>query len=100
MRSTFKTVFHVNGSKEKNGIAPIMGRAAISEPITQQFSCKQRISKELNYGMPIESVSKILGHTDIPHTNLRESDKQETRKRHIHLREQDKQTFHHIVDSL
>ena len=26
MRSTFKTVFYVNGSKEKNGIVPIMGR--------------------------------------------------------------------------
>ncbi len=24
MRSTFKTVFYVNGSKEKNGIVPIM----------------------------------------------------------------------------
>ena len=26
MRSTFKVLFYVNGSKEKNGIVPIMGR--------------------------------------------------------------------------
>ncbi|MEE1390698.1 MAG: integrase, partial [Segatella copri] len=25
MRCTFKTVFYVNGSKERNGIVPIMG---------------------------------------------------------------------------
>ena len=30
MRSTFKTVFYVNGSKEKSGIVPIMGRVAIN----------------------------------------------------------------------
>ena len=30
MRSTFKTVFYVNGSKEKNGIVPIMGRVTIN----------------------------------------------------------------------
>ena len=42
MRSTFKTVFYVNGSKEKNGIVPIMGRVTINGTIAQ-FSCKQRI---------------------------------------------------------
>ena len=46
MRSTFKTVFYVNGSKEKNGIVPIMGRVTINGTIAQ-FSCKQHISKEL-----------------------------------------------------
>lgn len=46
MRSTFKTVFYVNGSKEKNGIVPIMGRVTINGTIAQ-FSCKQRISKDL-----------------------------------------------------
>ena len=30
MRSTFKTVFYVNASKEKNGIVPIMGRVTIN----------------------------------------------------------------------
>ena len=46
MRSTSKTVFYVNGSKEKNGIVPIMGRVTINGTIAQ-FSCKQRIQKEL-----------------------------------------------------
>lgn len=46
MRSTFKTVFYVNGSKEKNGIVPIMGRVTINGTIAQ-FSCKQCIQKEL-----------------------------------------------------
>ena len=38
MRSTFKTVFYVNGSKERNGIVPIMGRVTINGTIAQ-FSC-------------------------------------------------------------
>ena len=33
MRSTFKTVFYVNGSKEKNGIVPIMGRVTTNGTI-------------------------------------------------------------------
>ena len=35
MRSTFKTVFYVNGSKERNGIVPIMGRVTINGTIAQ-----------------------------------------------------------------
>ncbi len=31
MRCTFKTVFYVNGSKERNGIVPIMGRVTINQ---------------------------------------------------------------------
>lgn len=46
MRSTFKVVFYVNGSKEKNGIVPIMGRVTINGTIAQ-FSCKQGISKDI-----------------------------------------------------
>lgn len=46
MRSTFKTVFYVNGSKEKNGIVPIMGRVTINGTVAQ-FSCKRSIAKEL-----------------------------------------------------
>ncbi|MDB9151208.1 site-specific integrase [Parabacteroides distasonis] len=46
MRSTFKTVFYVNASKEKNGIVPIMGRVTINGTIAQ-FSCKQTIPKTL-----------------------------------------------------
>lgn len=46
MRSTFKVLFYVNGSKEKNGIVPIMGRVTINGSVAQ-FSCKQTIDKGL-----------------------------------------------------
>ena len=46
MRSTFKVLFYVNGSKEKNGIVPIMGRLTINGSVAQ-FSCKRTIPKEL-----------------------------------------------------
>ena len=49
MRSTFKTVFYVNGSKERNGMVPIMGRVTINGTIAQ-FSCKQSVTKV--FGMP------------------------------------------------
>ncbi len=45
-RSTFKVLFYVNGSKEKNGIVPIMGRVTINGTVAQ-FSCKQNIPKAL-----------------------------------------------------
>ena len=41
-RSTFKVLFYVNGSKEKDGIVPIMGRVTINGTVAQ-FSCKQTI---------------------------------------------------------
>ena len=46
MRSTFKVLFYVNASKEKNGIVPIMGRETINGSVAQ-FSCKCTIPKEL-----------------------------------------------------
>ncbi len=46
MRSTFKVLFYVNGSKEKNGVVPIMGRVTINGSVAQ-FSCKCSILKEL-----------------------------------------------------
>ena len=45
-RSTFKVLFYVNGSKEKDGIVPIMGRVTINGTVAQ-FSCKQTIPKAL-----------------------------------------------------
>ena len=45
-RSTFKVLFYVNGSKEKNGIVPIMGRVTINGSVAQ-FNCKQTIPKTL-----------------------------------------------------
>lgn len=46
MRSTFKVLFYVNSSKEKNGIVPVMGRVTINGSVAQ-FSCKQTIAKGL-----------------------------------------------------
>ena len=46
MRSTFKVLFYVNGSKEKNGIVPIMGRVTINGSVAQ-FSCKLSIVKTM-----------------------------------------------------
>lgn len=46
MRSTFKVLFYVNGSKEKEGIVPIMGRITINGKVAQ-FSCKQNIALSL-----------------------------------------------------
>ena len=43
-RSIFKVLFYVNGSKEKDGIVPIMGRVTINGTVAQ-FSCKQSIPK-------------------------------------------------------
>ena len=37
-KSTFKVLFYVNGSKEKDGIVPIMGRVTINGTVAQ-FSC-------------------------------------------------------------
>ena len=46
MKSTFRILFYVNKSKEKNGIVPVMGRVTING--TQaQFSCKHNIPLDL-----------------------------------------------------
>ncbi len=45
-RCTFKVLFYANGSKEKKGIVPIMGRVTINGSVAQ-FSCKCNIPKEL-----------------------------------------------------
>ena len=44
MRSTFKVLFYVIGSMEKNGIVPIMGRVTINGSVAQ-FSCKLTFAK-------------------------------------------------------
>ena len=53
MRSTFKTVFYVNGSKEKSGIVPIMGRVTINGRLLS--SVVNRVYPR-SYGM-----SKLIG---------------------------------------
>lgn len=45
-RSTFRVLFYANGSKEKNGIVPIIGRVTINGTVAQ-FSCKPNVQKEL-----------------------------------------------------
>ncbi len=42
MRSTFKVLFYVNGSKEKDGMVPIMGRITVNWSVAQ-FSCRRVI---------------------------------------------------------
>jgi integrase len=43
MRNTFKVLFYVNSSKEKNGVAPILGRITVNGQVAQ-FSCKQSVA--------------------------------------------------------
>jgi len=46
MRNTFKVLFYVNSSKEKNGVAPIFGRITVNGQVAQ-FSCKQSVALSL-----------------------------------------------------
>ena len=60
-RSTFKVLFYVNGSKEKNGILPIMGRVTINGTVAQ-FSCKRTIPKELWDAKGNKAKGKSMGN--------------------------------------
>lgn len=46
MRNTFKVLFYANSSKEKNGVAPILGRITVNGQVAQ-FSCKQSVALSL-----------------------------------------------------
>ena len=65
-RSTFKVLFYVNGSKEKNGIVPIMGRLTINGSVAQ-FSCKQAIPKTLWDAKGNRAKGKNIEARDINH---------------------------------
>ena len=65
-RSTFKVLFYVNGSKEKNGIVPIMGRVTINGSVAQ-FSCKQNIPKTLWDAKGNRAKGKSIEARDINH---------------------------------
>ena len=65
-RSTFKVLFYVNGSKEKNGIVPIMGRVTINGSVAQ-FSCKQTIPKTLWDAKGNRAKGKSIEARDINH---------------------------------
>ena len=68
MRSTFKVLFYVNGSKEKNGVVPIMGRVTINGSVAQ-FSCKLTIAKTMWGAKGNRAKGKSKESRDI---NLRE----------------------------
>ena len=65
-KSTFKVLFYVNGSKEKNGIVPIMGRVTINGSVAQ-FSCKQTIPKTLWDAKGNRAKGKSIEARDINH---------------------------------
>ena len=65
-RSTFKVLFYVNGSKERNGIVPIMGRVTINGSVAQ-FSCKQIIPKTLWDAKGNRAKGKSIEARDINH---------------------------------
>ena len=65
-RSTFKVLFYINGSKEKNGIVPIMGRVTINGSVAQ-FSCKQTIPKALWDAKGNRAKGKSIEARDINH---------------------------------
>ena len=65
-RSTFKVLFYVNGSKEKDGIVPIMERVTINRTVAQ-FSCKQTIPKTLWDAKGNRAKGKSIEARDINH---------------------------------
>ncbi|WP_290381643.1 site-specific integrase [Bacteroides acidifaciens] len=66
-RSTFKVLFYVNGSKEKDGIVPIMGRVTINGTVAQ-FSCKRNILKTLWDAKGNRAKGKSVEARNINHT--------------------------------
>ena len=54
----------------KNSIKAIAKKCGIEKPVSFHLSRHSFAVMALNYGMPIESVSKILGHTDIKTTQI------------------------------
>ena len=71
-RSTFRLLFYVNGSKEKNGIVPIMGRVTINGTVAQ-FSCKRSIAKELwdAKGNRVKGKSREARETNLTLDNIK-----------------------------
>lgn len=51
-------------------IKSIARKCGIEKPVSFHLSRHSFAVMALNYGMPIESVSKILGHTDIKTTQI------------------------------
>ena len=55
-RSTFKVLFYVNGSKEKDGIIPIMGRVTID---TRHSVCSIKQNENGKFDFKIDGVSHV-----------------------------------------
>ena len=64
-------LFYANGSKEKNGIVPIMGRVTINGTVAQ-FSCKRSIAKELwdAKGNRVKGKSREARETNLALDNI------------------------------
>ena len=71
-RSTFRVLFYANGSKEKNGIVPIMGRVTINGTVAQ-FSCKRSIPKEFwdAKGNRVKGKSREARETNLALDNIK-----------------------------
>ena len=65
-------LFYVNGSKEKDGIVPIMGRVTINGTVAQ-FSCKRSIAKELwdAKGNRVKGKSREARETNLALDNIK-----------------------------
>ena len=59
-------LFSTNGSKEKNGIVPIMGRVTINGTVAQ-FNCKRSITK----GSRAKSKSREARKTNLALDNIK-----------------------------
>ena len=65
-------LFYANGSKEKNGLVPIMGRVTINGTVAQ-FSCKRSIAKELwdAKGNRVKGKSREARETNLALDNIK-----------------------------
>ena len=61
-RSTFRALFYANGSKEKNGIVPIMGRVTINGTVAQFISIVLTHAKNIAY---VNGALRYHSGTDI-----------------------------------
>lgn len=68
---TDKRLFNIGSLDTVNKrIKAVAKKCEIEKPISFHLSRHSFAVLALNYGMPIESVSKILGHTDIKTTQI------------------------------
>ena len=64
-RSTFKVLFYVNGSKEKDGIVPIMGRVTIPKTLwdAKGNRAKGKSAEARNVNLALDNIkAQIIKH--------------------------------------